>query len=93
MSYFEHFFDNINDDKFLKQNATSETISLIYQIRRGIHTMPAVNHALAQLINKKLGYKECTDDELKSYISYACFSVKKGENDEIFRQVSNMRKK
>lgn len=93
MSYFEHFFDNINDDRYLKQNATSETVSLIYQSRSGIHTMPLVNHALAQLINKKLGNKEYTEDELRLHIAYACMSVNKGERDEIFRQLSNMRKK
>jgi len=93
MSYFEHFFDNIDDDKFINHNTTDETLSLIYQVRRGIHTMPSVNHALAQLINKKLGDKEYSDDEIKSHIAYACISVKKGERDEIFRQISNMRKK
>ncbi|ASV77955.1 hypothetical protein M2T70_04760 [Elizabethkingia anophelis] len=93
MDFFKTYFSKFYDEKFIELNSRIDEQDFVRDIKKTSNDGPFIDIDIALLINSMLKDRVIQDEELDEYVRIACTGIRKGNKEEILKQLIKLRNK
>ncbi|MCT3673301.1 hypothetical protein PF438_04105 [Elizabethkingia meningoseptica] len=93
MDFFKTYFSKFYDEKFIEFNSNLDAQGFVRDIKKTSNDGPFIDVDIALLINSILKDRIIQDEELEEYVRIACSGIRKGNKDEVLKQLMKLRNK